>query len=142
MRRVAPAALAVVALLSAACDGPAVVCPAIAYGSTLVVRLAPDWPPGQDRTVQVDCDSPCEPVFPAITEGPPTSTADPTTSSVPVTGSEARVVMFSRPDSVTVTVSDPSGALTSVEDEPAWRRVGGSAECGGPMEAVVTVPAP
>ena len=129
MSRAVPVVLAASAVLLTGCGGPAVVCPAIAYGSTLVVRLAADWPAGPDRTVQVDCDSPCELV-------PPTS------SPVPVTGAGARVGMLDPPDSVMVTVLDPSGPLTSVEDELTWKRIGGSAECGGPMEASVTVPAP
>ena len=129
MRRAVPAVLAASVVLVTGCDEAAVVCPAIAYGSTLVIRLADDWPPGENRTVQVDCDSPCELV-------PPTG------SPVPVTESEARVVLVDPPDPVTVTVADPSGPLTSVEEEPTWKRVGGTAECGGPMEATVTVPAP
>jgi hypothetical protein len=127
MSRATPVVLAAGAALLAACHGPAVVCPAIAYGSTLVVRLAADWPPGEDRTVQIDCGSPCE---------------FPTGASAPVTGSVARVAVFDPPDSVTVAVLDPGGPLTSVEAEPVWVRVGGSAECGGPMEATVVVPAP
>jgi hypothetical protein len=127
VRRAVPAVLAGAAALLTACDRSAVVCPAIAYGSTLVVRLAADWPPDGHRSVQVDCGSPCE---------------LPTGSSVPGTGSQARVVMFDPPDSLTVTVSDASGPLTSVEVEPTWNRVEGSEECGGPIEATVTVAAP
>jgi|SRR4051812_9766546 hypothetical protein len=140
--RAALASLAVGAMTLTACDQPAVVCPAIAYLPTLVVRLAADWPPGADRSVQVDCDSPCEFLFPSSTGGSPGSTNATTSTPVPVTGSEARVVLLRQPDSVVVTVSDPSGPLTSVEDELTWKRVGGSEDCGGPMEATVPVPAP
>jgi len=119
--------LAGAAALLTACDRSAVVCPAIAYGSTLVVRLAADWPPDGHRSVQVDCGSPYD---------------QPTGYSVPGTGYQARVVMFDPPDSLTVTVSDARGPLTSVEVEPTWNRVEGSEECGGPIEATVTVAAP
>jgi hypothetical protein len=42
-----------------------------------------------------------------------------------------------------VTVLGPDGAVVAEVDAVlAWVRVGGSAECGGPHEAAVTVPAP
>jgi hypothetical protein len=34
------------------------------------------------------------------------------------------------------------GSTLTVELAPEWARVGGSEECGGPMAATVTVPAP
>jgi hypothetical protein len=47
------------------------------------------------------------------------------------------------PGTVAVTVLGPDGAvLAAVDGAPDWVRVGGSAECGGPHEATVTVPAP
>jgi hypothetical protein len=61
-----------------------------------------------DRSVQVDCDSPCEFLFPSGTEGSPGSTCEPTSTPVPVTGSQARVVMLRQPDSeATVPVPAP-----------------------------------
>jgi len=47
------------------------------------------------------------------------------------------------PDAVAVTVLAADGAeLAGVDVELDRVRVGGSAECGGPSEATVTVPAP
>ena len=47
------------------------------------------------------------------------------------------------PETVDVTVLGPDGAvLAELTADPEWERVGGSAECGGPMAATVTVPAP
>ena len=41
-----------------------------------------------------------------------------------------------------MTVSGADGVLTELTVTPDWVRVGGSAECGGPTEAEVVVPAP
>ena len=59
----------------------------------------------------------------------------------PLTGRSAEVQLdMTLPDSVEVTVLDAQGTvLTEAETEPEWRRVGGTAECGGPAEATVVV---
>ena len=47
------------------------------------------------------------------------------------------------PETVAVAVLGPDGAvLAELTADLEWARVGGSAECGGPHEATVTVPAP
>ena len=47
------------------------------------------------------------------------------------------------PVEVDIAVLGPDGAvLAETTAAPEWVRVGGSEECGGPMEGTVTVPAP
>jgi hypothetical protein len=134
------AVLAVAAVLSvAACDDVAEACPAIGWGSVLIVELAPDWPPGEGRSVRVGCSQPCG--LPSL-DGTP---SDPVrTGAAPLTGTSAGVsFLMETPDAVVVTVLGPDGAvLAEVDADLHWVRVGGSEECGGPHEARVTVPAP
>ena len=128
---------AVLALV--ACDGAPTACPAIGWGSTLTVRLAPDWPPGEGRSVQVGCPDPCG--LPAL-DGTPSGPIR--TGAAPLTGSSASVsFVMETPDAVVLTVLGPDGAvLAEVDAGLDWVRVGGSEECGGPHEAGVSVPAP
>jgi hypothetical protein len=134
------ALLAVGAVLTlAACDGGVGrACPAIGWGSTLSVELAPDWPPGEGRTVQVGCPEPCGMPLQGTPSGPGRE------GVAPPTGTTTGVsFVMGTPDSVVVTVLGPDGAVVAEVDAVlAWVRVGGSAECGGPHEAAVTVPAP
>jgi hypothetical protein len=134
------AVLTVATVLSvAACDGVAEACPAIGWGSVLIVELAPDWPPGEGRSVRVSCPQPCG--LPSL-DGTP---FDPVrTGAAPLTGTSAGVsFLMETPDAVVVTVLGPDGAvLAEVDADLHWVRVGGSEECGGPHEARVTVPAP
>ena len=63
---------------------------------------------------------------------------------VPLDGDRATVsFLLETPDGVNVAVLGPDGAvLAELTADLEWVRVGGSAECGGPHEATVTVPAP
>jgi hypothetical protein len=137
--RVRAIALTGAVLALAACDGVGQACPAIGWGSTLTVELAPDWPPGEGRSVEVGCPEPCG--LPALGSTP----SGPIREGVaPLTGtSTALSFVMETPDSVVVPVLGPDGAvLAEVAADLDWERVGGSEECGGPMAATVTVPAP
>jgi hypothetical protein len=126
-------------LALAACDGVGQACPAIGWGSTLTVELAPDWPPGEGRSVEVGCPEPCG--LPALSSTP----SGPIREGVaPLTGtSTALSFVMDTPDSVVVPVLGPDGVvLAEVAADLDRERVGGSEECGGPMAATVTVPAP
>ncbi len=94
------------------------VCPPIGWGSTLVVELGPEWPDLVGASVRLE-DS----------------------AAVPLRGGSAAFSLdMPRPGTVVVTVLDAQGApLAETETEPDWRRVGGTAECGGPSEATVVV---
>jgi len=96
------------------------VCSAVGWSNTLVVELDPAWPELDGAAVRVAGGYP----------GP-----------APLTGRSAEVQLdMTLPDSVEVTVLDAQGTvLTEAETEPEWRRVGGTAECGGPAEATVVV---
>lgn len=96
------------------------VCPAVGWSNTLVVELDPAWPELDGAAVRV---------------------AGGYSGAAPLTGRSAEVQLdMSVPDTVVVTVLDARGAvLTDAETEPEWRRVGGTAECGGPAEATVVV---
>lgn len=106
--------------------------PAIGYSRTLIVQLADDWPLAEGHTVVATCPSPCGQVQRDNDE----STREVTGA---LTGSTARLQMMAMPDSVVVTVVGPEGPVAEVDASLAWRRRGGTEECGGPMEAVVTV---
>jgi hypothetical protein len=110
------------------------ICPAVDYGRTLIVQFADDWPLAEGRTVVATCPSPC---------GQVQRDNDELTREVTgaLTGSTARLPMMAMPDSVVVTVLGPEGPVAEVEGPLAWQRVGGTEECGGPMEAGVLVPA-
>ena len=132
-------ALGAVLVLTAWGDGVEQACPAIAWSNGLTVELAGDWPPGAGRTVRVGCPQPCgldvrEDVPPApVHEG----------VAPLVAGRAAVSFLMGTPDEVDVTVLGPDGAvLAGLSADLDWQRVGGSAECGGPHEATVTVPAP
>jgi hypothetical protein len=109
-------------------------CAATDHGRTLVVQLADDWPPGQGGTVVARCSSPC---------GEVRQDSDELTRGVSgaLTGARVELSMMGLPDSVVVTVLGPDGPLAEIEETLTWQRVGGTAECGGPMEAVVVIPA-
>ena len=139
MTRVRAIALTGAVLALAGCDGVGQACPAIGWGSTLTVELAPDWPPGEGRSVEVGCPEPCG--LPALGGTP----SGPIRAGVaPLTGtSTALSFVMETPDSVVVPVLGPDGVvLAEVAADLDRERVGGSEECGGPMAATVTVPAP
>ncbi|WP_164702708.1 hypothetical protein [Modestobacter sp. KNN46-3] len=103
----------VAVLLLATRGGGELTCPAIGWSNGLVVELVEGWPAAD--AVRIECPSPCGPV--------------------PMTPSDEE------PDAVTVLAADVA-ALGRAELDLDWVRVGGSAECGGPLEATATVPAP
>ena len=115
--------------------GPVTACPAIGYSSTLVVELGAGWPDEPGRSVRVDCDGPCS--------DPPAAGGPDDVRTVELTGTSARIDWFDGTGDVVVTVLGPDGTeLAAVDTAPEYERVGGTAECGGPTEATVTVPAP
>lgn len=132
------AALAPVLLLVgvlAACAsgaGPTgqVVCPAIGWTDMLAVKIEGD----SSRVDQVRvCDEDgCWPDPDSSTNGP--------VFQVNGDGDHWSFTLVSLPDPVTVLVTDRTGAvLGEAEVDPEWERVGGSAQCGGPHMAAVTV---
>ena len=132
------AALGAVLALTA-CDTGPTACPAIAWSNGLTVELAGGWWPGEGRSVRVACPQPCGPEF--REDAPPGPGHE---GVAPLVGDRATVSFrMETPDEVHVAVLGPDGAvLAEVEADLEWVRVGGSAECGGPHEATVTVPAP
>ena len=126
--------MSVALTLGACAGGQDTVCPAIGWGSALIVEFAEDWPevPGG---VRIECRPEC--MSDVLEEGPPEMVESPAGTSVTVS------YVMSAPDSVAVTVVGADGTeLTEVDADLDWRRVGGSEECGGPHEATVVVPAP
>lgn len=125
----------VAVLLLATRGGGELACPAIGWSNGLVVELAEGWPAAD--AVRIECPSPCGPV-------PMTpSDEEPDAVTVHLAGATASVPLMDAPESVTVTVlAADVAALGRAELDLDWVRVGGSAECGGPLEATATVPAP
>jgi hypothetical protein len=112
-------------------------CPADAavLSPNVVVQLAGDRPEGDAATVVLRCTPACV----VDMKGDPTSD----TLSSPVDGGVAGFDVLADPDTVVVTVLDlDGGELAEMETGLEFERVGGSEECGGPMRATVTVPAP
>jgi hypothetical protein len=126
--RAAVLALAVPLLLVACGPDGDTACPAIGWLNVIRVELAGQWAEPA-TSVAVECSSPCG------ADGGDEATA-------PVTGAAAEVLIgMSAPESAVVTVSAADGRrLAEVRPELDWVRVGGSAECGGPMEATIAVP--
>jgi hypothetical protein len=137
MRRVAATLSGALLLVAAGCGDTAggTVCPAIGYSDGLTVRLADGWPPGAGRSVTVTCDEPCGPGD--LGGGPRARSV-----SASVLGSEATLTISGQPASVIVTVVENGAVVARADADLDWRRVGGSAECGGPEAATATVPAP
>ncbi len=125
------------ALALAACSAAAgTACPAVGWGSALTLEFALDWP-SVEGGVTVRCSPDC--MQDVLADGAPGPAA-----VDPIAGSMVTVsYILSTPDPVVLTVLAADGTeLTQVEADVHWRRVGGSEECGGPMEATVVVPAP
>jgi hypothetical protein len=60
-----------------------------------------------------------------------------------LTDSTTGLWIVNMPDSVVITVLGPDGGSPAEIEQPlGWERVDGIRKCGGPMEAVVVVPAP
>jgi hypothetical protein len=126
------ALLAALSLLATCADG--VVCPAIGWSNALTVELAEGWADVPGGSITLDCSSPCGAID--LDAHEPASEL-----SVPLTGGAAVVQLLATPDSVTATVLGSDGVvLGGTTAHLDWRRVGGSEECGGPMEAVVSIP--
>ncbi|MGY1858015.1 hypothetical protein [Modestobacter sp. SYSU DS0290] len=134
------AGVALLAGLLTACDGGVpMACPAIGYVPSVRVELTGEWTTGTPASVRVTCPLPCALEFREDQE--PVEGRELTAE---VSGSTASVALpMTIPDSVTATVLTADGTvLTSHEADLDWVRVGGSQECGGPMQATVEVPAP
>jgi hypothetical protein len=59
----------------------------------------------------------------------------------PLSDGSAEFVLSPSPAAVTLTVSQAGEDVVSVTVQPEWVRVGGTEECGGPLEAEIVVPA-
>lgn len=128
------------ALALGACAGSApVVCPAVGWSNAVIVTLADDWPPVEGGSLTVDCSPMCG--WAVVQDGP---LAEQDQVSLPLDGPTAVLHLdMSAPRSVSIRVLGPDGGeLAELDTDLDWRRIGGSAACGGPMEAPVTVPAP
>jgi hypothetical protein len=122
--------------LLAGCGPHDVVCPAIGYVDVLVVQLAAGWPAALTSGLSVTCTPACE-------DHPATDPAG--GAPVPpgaLTGATTRFIVPSTVRSITVVVSRSGGVLETVHGALGWRRVGGTAECGGPVRATLTLPPP
>ncbi|GHE09424.1 hypothetical protein [Klenkia taihuensis] len=159
-RQVRAVLLAAGVLGTAGCGAGDTVCPAIGYGSVLVVELSRDWPAGSGRSVELDCDPACPlPVVlldqptPIPVPGMPGTPAAPT-SSTPAPAPDdpvleldddgtARLALYvERPGEVTARVRQNGAVVAEVTVRPEFVRVDGTAECGGNAEARIVVPAP
>jgi hypothetical protein len=126
-------AVAVVAGLSSCAGHPARACPASATVVLPNVVVQVDAWPGAGSVV-LQCMPVC--VESLAGDGPAELTAE-------VVGGVAGFDALATPASVVITVLGGGGTeLTSLQTALDWERVGGAEECGGPMQATVTVPAP
>ncbi|MGY1653708.1 hypothetical protein [Geodermatophilus sp. SYSU D01119] len=141
------APLLLAAVLLAGCAGApggpggpgGVVCPAIGWTNGLRVELTGDWGEPAPAAVRVACAGGCGQVVREDADPVPRAGG-----TVALTGTTAGVpVDMTTPDSAAVAVLAADGTvLAQAERDLDWVRVGGSAACGGPMEAVVAVAAP
>jgi hypothetical protein len=131
--------MAAAVALGGCTGGAPVACPAIGWTNAVIVELADDWPPVEGGSLTVDCAPMCGW---AVVEDAPLAEQDHLT--VPLDGPTAVLQLdTSAPDAVSIRVLGPDKAeLADVDTDLDWRRVGGSEQCGGPMEATVVVPAP
>lgn len=131
-RRIRAALVASAALTTAGCvGGLGQACPAIGYGSAVVVQLD-GWPAGAGRDAELTC-AEC---------GRPDNGIPGTAQTLPI-GTQVRVTLQGAPpDEVTVRVLEEGAVVAELTAEPEFVRVDGTEECGGTTEAVVVVPAP
>ena len=131
-------AMAAALALGACTGGAATVCPAIGWSTALVVELADDWPPVEGGSLTVDCSPMCG--WAVVEAGSPPDQAG---VSAPLPGRSAVLQLSRTPETVAIRVLGADGVeLADVDADLEWVRVGGSEQCGGPMEATVEVPAP
>ncbi len=129
------AGLAVVALaiVTGASACAPTVCPAIGWSDTLVVRLRGDAT--AVARVQLCTDAGCAPAEGVDAAGP--------LGPIALRVHEDDVWTFTvdgLPDTFTVRALAADGStLSAAEVTPEWVRVGGSARCGGPHKATVTL---
>lgn len=131
----AVAALGIVALtVVAAVVGPRAfapqqACPAIGYSSVLEVTL--DGDTSEVAVLQVRDGEQWQPPYPPDAEVP----AIPTSHD----GDTWTFTLFYPPNPIALRALDDDGeVLERTEVDVGWVRVGGSVECGGPMEAEVS----
>jgi hypothetical protein len=110
---------------------PPVACSAVGYTDTLVVRVSG---PGSDTAVVQVCQAAtCSAVPTAPTpdpSAPPTAARREDDGDWDVSGS------FDTSRALTVRALDTTGTvLAETTTRPAWHRVGGTAQCGGPRKA-------
>lgn len=115
--------------LLSACGGAGETCTAVGYSHTAVVNLASEWPPANDRTVTLSCAEDCGVMDTDLVEQLSANSAGEATFELPTA-----------PRSVVIRVADSSGLEREIRADLVWRRVGGTAECGGPSESIVNVP--
>lgn len=105
---------------------PGRVCPAIGYSSVLEVVLTGDTSRVEHLQVRV-----------GDTWQPPTDGAEGATAASR-DGDTWSFTLFSPPDPVALRALDDGGSVVArTEKHVGWERVGGSEECGGPMEGRV-----
>lgn len=155
MRRVWGLIVRPAVLMLAVCipvAGCSTVCPAIGWVNSITVELAGDV--SRVDTVRLCADGACSELRPVPgTPAPRIVVTTPLDATAPVTPNvqptmapfyAARIdaytwrftVSMSSPDHVTAKALSPTGAvIAEKEADLDWKRVGGSAQCGGPAEA-------
>lgn len=134
-------------------------CPAVGWVNSVTVELAGDV--SRVDTVQLCSNGACSELRPEPTVAPRIIVTTPLDPTAPVTPDvqptmapfyAERIdadtwqftVSMSSPDHVTAKALSATGeVLAETETDLEWKRVGGSAQCGGPAEAqpvIVTVP--
>lgn len=120
--------LVAIAVLSA-CVESGGTCSTVGHERTVVVTLAPEWRPSTDRVISLACAKDCGSMNPSLVQ------------SVQLDGlAEARFTLPTSPSVVELSVVDDGLVAWEESVDLAWRRIGGTRECGGSAEARVTVP--
>ncbi len=120
----------------AGCSGVISACPAIGYSHALTVTLDGEQVETVAR-VQLCRDGRCEPA-----QGTDTTNPTPLVAMWHQDDDTRTFTLLSAPAQITVrTLADDGTVLADTDVTPQWVRVGGSARCGGPHEATVTVQA-
>ncbi|WP_369137928.1 hypothetical protein [Modestobacter versicolor] len=131
------AALAVV-LTALTWGHGSVACPAIGWGSSVRVELAGDWSAQPVGAVELVCSPSCE--LPLVLDE---VTGEPASLQAGAEPLVWPVLLGEQPGSAVATVRATDGTvLARAASALDFQRVGGTEECGGPLEAIVRVPAP